>query len=255
MATRVTTLTDQVTQRLQDAIEAGTYVVGTKLPSGKELGKIYGVSQAVIREVTARLRSQGLVDSRQGSGCIVKSRTQAAGFRVLAGPGADRSELVSVFELRLDLEGAAAALAAVRRHNADIAELENILSKLAENLYDLETGVKLDIAFHTAVAAATHNPYYGSLLNYLNMQLRHAVQAARYNALTQAQLSETVQREHIAIYEAIRAGKPEMARAAAISHLQEAALHLELDIPPRDKLTGTFPPSFQPLHQSQKTVA
>src|SRR3546814_1172820 len=67
MATKVTTLTDQVTQGLQDAIEAGTYVVGTKLPSGKELGKIYGVSQAVIREVTASLRSQGPIDSRQGS--------------------------------------------------------------------------------------------------------------------------------------------------------------------------------------------
>jgi DNA-binding FadR family transcriptional regulator len=249
MATKVTTLTDQVTQGLQEAIESGKYAVGTKLPSGKELGKIYGVSQAVIREVTARLRSQGFVDSRQGSGCIVKSRTRATGFRVLAGPGTNRAELANVFELRLDMEGAAAALAAVRRHGADITALGAILTKLEKNLYDLDSGVKLDIAFHTAVAAATHNPYYGSLLSYLNMQLRQAVQAARYNALTQAQLSETVQREHIAIYEAIRMGDPEMARAAAISHLQEAAVHLELNIPPRDKVTGTFPPSLLPEHE------
>src|SRR3546814_149829 len=199
------------------------------------------------------LRSQGLIDSRQGSGCIVKSRPRVTGVRVLAGPGADRTELASVFELRLDMEGAAAALAAVRRHSADIASLEAILVKLEKNLYDLDTGVKLDIAFHTAVAAATHNPYYGSLLSYLNMQLRHAVQAARYNALTQARLSETVQREHIAIFEAIRRGDPEMARAATISHLQEAAVHLELNIPPRDTVTGTFPTPLRPMRD--KTTA
>lgn len=238
MATRVATLTDLVAQCLQEAIQTGVYGIGAKLPSGKELGQIYGVSQAVIREVTERLRSQGLIISRQGSGCIVKSRTQVTGFRVLDELGASHDELSSVFELRLDLEGAAAALAAVRRNDTDIATLKAICDKLSMNLYDLAVGVELDIAFHTAVAAATHNSYYGSLLNYLNLQLRQAVHAARYNALTHAPLSETVQREHVAIYEAIRIGDSEAARAAAIFHLQEAAIHLELDLPCRDKTTG-----------------
>ena len=233
MATRVTTLTDQVAQRLQAAIQSGTYPLGVKLPSGKDLGKIYGVSQAVIREATERLRSQGLVDSRQGAGCFVKSRTQVTGFRVFSEPGHDHTELSNVFELRLDLEGAAAALAAVRRTDDDIATLGAILGELAKNLYDLEAAVELDIAFHTAIAAATHNPYYGSLLNYLNLQLRQAVHAARYNALTHAPLSETVQREHIAIYESICAGDPHAARAATLAHLQQAAIHLELDLPLR----------------------
>jgi GntR family transcriptional regulator, transcriptional repressor for pyruvate dehydrogenase complex len=240
MATKVTTLTDQVAQRMQEAIQQGVYAVGAKLPSGRELGKIYGVSQAVIREVTERLRSQGLIDSRQGSGCIVKSRTEVMGFRISGDFSAKRDGLSSVFELRLDLEGAAAALAAVRRDDADIDALEAILDRLASNLYDLDAGVELDIAFHTAVASATHNPHYVRLLNYLNLQLRQAVHAARYNALTHAPLPETVQREHIAIYEAIRARDPEAARAAAISHLQEAAVHLALDIPLRDTTTGTI---------------
>jgi GntR family transcriptional repressor for pyruvate dehydrogenase complex len=230
MATRVTTLTDQVAHRLQAAIQSGISPLGVKLPSGKDLGKMYGVSQAVIREATERLRSQGLIDSRQGAGCFVKSRTQATGFRVFSEPGRDHADLSSVFELRLDLEGAAAALAAVRRTDDDIATLGAILGELAENLYNLEAAVELDLAFHTAIAAATHNPYYASLLSYLNLQLRQADHAARYNALTHSPLSETVQREHIAIYEAICAGDPHAARAAALSHLQEAAIHLELDL-------------------------
>jgi GntR family transcriptional repressor for pyruvate dehydrogenase complex len=246
MATKVTSLTAQVAQVLQDAIHSGVYPVGTKLPSGKALGQMHGVSQAVIREATERLRSKGLIDSRQGSGCIVKSRTELNGFRVLNTPEADRSELSSVFELRLDLEGAAAALAAVRRTSGDLVKLADILSDLEQNLQDLDAGVELDLAFHTAIAAATHNPYYSTLLKYLNLQLRQAVHAARYNALTHQPLPKTVQQEHIAVFEAIKAGDANGARAAVMFHLQRAAGHLELNIPSRDQETGMLQLSGRP---------
>jgi GntR family transcriptional repressor for pyruvate dehydrogenase complex len=238
MAMKVTSLTTQVAELLEDAISSGVYPVGTKLPSGKVLGQMHGVSQAVIREVTERLRSRGLIDSRQGSGCIVKARTDVNGFRVLSTMGADRSELSSVFELRLDLEGAAAALAAVRRTDEDLARLSGILTALGENLHDLEASVELDLAFHTAIAVAAHNPYYGTLLKYLTLQLRQAVHAARYNALTNEPLRQTVQREHLAVFEAIKSRNASGARAAIMLHLQRAACHLELDIPGRNKDTG-----------------
>lgn len=238
MAAKINSLTAQVADLLQDAIHSGVYPLGTKLPSGKTLGQMYGVSQAVIREATERLRSKGLIDSRQGSGCVVKARTEAEGFKVLGGPDADKREMSSVFELRLDLEGAAAALAAVRRTEADLKTLSGILNELAKNLHDLDAGVELDLAFHTAVAAATHNPYYGNLLKYLNLQLRQAVHAARYNAIVNDPLPQTVQREHFAVFEAIHARDANGARAAVMLHLQRAACHLELDIPGRDSTSG-----------------
>ncbi|APR34821.1 hypothetical protein BTO02_04585 [Paraburkholderia sp. SOS3] len=238
MAAKLNSLTAQVADLLREAIYSGVYPVGTKLPSGKALGQMYGVSQAVIREVTERLRSKGLIDSRQGSGCVVKARAEAEGFQILTTRVADPVELSSVFELRLDLEGAAAGLAAVRRTDADLAKLSGILIELGENLHDLDAGVELDLAFHVAIAAATHNPYYGALLKYLNLQLRQAVHAARYNALVNEPLPQTVQREHLAVYDAIRTGNANEARAAVMLHLQRAACHLELDIPGRDRDSG-----------------
>jgi len=238
MAAKPISLTAQVADQLQRAICSGVYPVGTKLPSGKTLGQMYGVSQAVIREATERLRSKGLIDSRQGSGCTVKARTEANGFKVLGSPAADRLELASVFELRLDLEGAAAALAAVRRTEADLRTLSGILSKLGERTDDLDAGVDLDLAFHAAVADATHNPYYGALLQYLNLQFRQAVHAALYSALVNEPLPHTVQAEHRAVFDAIRVGDPVAARAAVMVHLQRAACRLELDIPGRDRETG-----------------
>ncbi|NUT16906.1 MAG: winged helix-turn-helix transcriptional regulator, partial [Cupriavidus sp.] len=61
MRTRTVTLTEQVTRQLRADIESGAYPVGSRLPTGRQLAEHYGVSAAVIREVTEHLRSQGFV--------------------------------------------------------------------------------------------------------------------------------------------------------------------------------------------------
>ena len=139
------------------------------------LAEQYGVSAAVIREVTERLRAQGLIQSRQGSGCTVTSRTGAQGFLLSDSIAASREQLASVYELRMELEGGAAALAALRRDDADLAAMADSLARLERHLEDPEQGVENDISFHLAVAAATHNSHYADLLRYLNLQLRQAV--------------------------------------------------------------------------------
>ena len=85
------------------------------------------------------------------------------------------------------------------------------------------------MAFHVAIAAATHNSTYQDLLQYLNLQLRLAVSTARSNSRLQAGLTAAVHQEHVAVFEAIRAGNPEQARQAAVFHLQQAARRLQLD--------------------------
>ncbi|AMM15674.1 GntR family transcriptional regulator [Burkholderia sp. PAMC 28687] len=235
MLPKALTLTHQVAQQLTRDIGDGVYPVGTKLPSGKDLALRFGVSQSVIREVTERLRAHGLIDSRQGAGCTVTARTQSGGFQVPQAVGADRADLGAVYELRLDLEGASAALAAVRRTDADIKSLESILQSLADHLYTPEPAVELDIAFHVAIAHATHNRYYVDLLQYLNLQIRQAVQTARTHSLALERLPDAVHREHVRIFDAIRAGDALAARTAATSHLQKAAARLNLDITPRQQ--------------------
>ncbi|MGO4328399.1 FadR/GntR family transcriptional regulator [Cupriavidus sp. 2TAF22] len=233
MRTKAITLTEQVTQQLRAEIADGIHPVGARLPSGKQLAERYGVSPAVIREVTEHLRSQGLVESRQGLGSTVLSRVGNAGFRLPQEIGMDRDELASIYELRLDLESAAAALAAQRRTAADLTHMQALLDQLATQLHDPHRSVEADTAFHVAIAAATHNPYYLQLLQYLNLQLHQAVHAARLNTRQQEGLSEQVHQEHLAIFHAIRAGDAGRACAAAVSHLQGAAVRLGLPIASR----------------------
>lgn len=234
LVSKPVTLTQQVAKQIASDILSGRYPVGSRLPSGKDLAQRFGVSQSVIREVTERLRAQGLIDSRQGSGCTVRARTQSAGFQVPEGCDANHADLANVFELRLDLEGAAAALAAVRRTDADIEALGSILATLADNLYTPDRAVELDIAFHVAVGDATHNRYFKDLLQYLNLQIRESVRAGRTHSLAYPNLPDEVHREHMSLFDAIRQGNPAAARTAAMSHLRQAAARLELSMPGRD---------------------
>lgn len=158
------TLTDQVAGQLARAIADGAYAVGAKLPTGRALAQQYGVSAAVIREATERLRAQGLVQSRQGSGCTVVARTPAGGFQVPAG-GLDRAHLARVYELRMELEGGAAALAARRRGAADLDRMRQALQALQREPIEPEQGVVHDVGFHVAIATATANPITCSCCN------------------------------------------------------------------------------------------
>ncbi|SOZ15972.1 putative transcriptional regulator, GntR family [Cupriavidus taiwanensis] len=249
MRTRTVTLTEQVTRQLRADIESGAYPVGSRLPTGRQLAEQYGVSAAVIREVTEHLRSQGFVESRQGVGCTVRSRTGAAGFQLPRDPELDAGELADLYDLRIDLEGAAAALAAVRRTDDDVAALTALLQRLQARLYDPQPAADLDAAFHIGIAAATHNPYYRQLLQYLNLQLHQAVATARANTLRQPGLAETVHAEHEAIVAAIRRGDAGAARAAAVAHLESAARRLGLSLRTRDD-AATAPGAIRPASLS-----
>ena len=56
---------------LAEQIRQGALAPGDRLPTEKQLTEIYAVSRAVVREALARLKSEGLVTSQQGSGVFV----------------------------------------------------------------------------------------------------------------------------------------------------------------------------------------
>src|SRR5690606_692165 len=97
-------------------------------PAGRLLAQEFQVSAAVIREATERLRTKGLVRSRQGAGCIVLASMPAGGFQIQLPAGADALSLRHIYELRLAIEGGAAALAALRATKEDIRHMQQSLN-------------------------------------------------------------------------------------------------------------------------------
>jgi DNA-binding GntR family transcriptional regulator len=67
----------QVADRLRGAIQSGELRPGEALPTEKQLAERYGVSRPTIRAALGLLRTEGLIDARQGSGAYVRLRRAA----------------------------------------------------------------------------------------------------------------------------------------------------------------------------------
>lgn len=225
MLQKVTTkvLSDRVAGRLLDQIDSGVFVRGGKLPTETRLAEAFGVSRTVVREAISRLKNEGVVEPRQGSGVYV---TQQAGIKPLRidyeAVGAIESVL-HIVELRRAIEAEVAAMAAKRRTASDMKRIDAALADIEHSVGAGSDGVKADVAFHRALASATRNPYFIATLNFLSQFLEAATQVTRSNEARREDYARQVRDEHAAIVEAIRAGDEEAARAAAQAHMRNAA--------------------------------
>jgi GntR family transcriptional regulator len=61
----------QVADGLRAAIRSGELAAGTKLPSGRDLSKEWGVALMTLQKAIDQLRDEGLVYSQQGRGVFV----------------------------------------------------------------------------------------------------------------------------------------------------------------------------------------
>lgn len=64
---------EQVAHAIREQIRTGKLAVGDKLPSTAKLKTEYGVSYGSIRGAMLVLKTEGLVEGRQGEGVYVKA--------------------------------------------------------------------------------------------------------------------------------------------------------------------------------------
>jgi len=211
----------RIYQHIFEVIVAGEFAVNARLPSETELATRFGASRPVVREALARLRDDGVIVSRQGSGSYVKRRPDVAVLRL--SPGGSIDDVQRCFEFRYGLEGSAAALAAERWEDADLAEIRAAFAALEEAIKKGEPGTEADERFHTAVARATHNPYYVSVQTSMQPHIRYGMNLNRsLTMMRTAQRVRLVQDEHNAILEAIAGRQPDAARDAMQRHIANA---------------------------------
>jgi len=221
------TLSDRLTDMLAQEIRRGAYPVNSRLPTEKFMTEQYGVSRTVVREVISRLKSAGLVETRQGSGTVVLDPSSSDAFR-LGQPDEDPARgVLRIIELRRGLEGEMAALAAERRSAQDMLRINWALAAIDRAVEMDGDGVEEDLAFHIAIAHATGNPHYPELLGMLTRALKDAIRVTRGNEARQAQLADDVRNEHETIRAAIERQDIDAARAAAFHHMQSTARRIQ----------------------------
>lgn len=220
-------LPDQIYEQILGRLGAGSLALGERLPSETQLARAFGVSRPVVRTALARLRADGLIESRQGAGSFVLRLPNPAFVR--EAPSGSIAELLRCYELRVALESEAAFHAAERRDARDLAAIEEHAAGLERDFHGPDAGSASDVAFHLAIARAAQNHLFTATLEMMRSSLRDGIAVARHIAQASSRARmPIVLEEHAAILDAIRRQDAARARAAMREHIERS----------RDRMVG-----------------
>ncbi|HEY8285742.1 MAG TPA: FadR/GntR family transcriptional regulator [Chloroflexota bacterium] len=221
--TREPGLADRVAQHMTDRVLDGTLARGMRLPPERALAEEYGVSRTVIREAVRTLASRGLLETHGGSGIYVRRPDpMSAGasisllMRLHHGDGAIRYE--KVHEVRRVLEVEIATLAAKRAQPTDIEAMERQIERQRRGMSDREVYVTSDVAFHAALATATHNELFSALLD----SIADIMTEVRQLGFNVPSAQESALAHHLRILENVKTGDAVGAARAMKDHLRDS---------------------------------
>jgi DNA-binding FadR family transcriptional regulator len=149
-------------------IVTGRYKPGDILTGEVAASDELQVSRTAYREAVRNLAAKGLVDSRPKNG----TRVSPMDHWHLLDPDVlewifrnapDPQLLESLFELRRIVEPEAAALAARRRSESQLAIMRDMIEQMEEHTLQVEAGRIADQQFHATLLGATGNAFLASL--------------------------------------------------------------------------------------------
>ena len=222
------TKAQQTADTLRQQIEQGVYEAGQKLPNENELSVQLGISRTTLREAIRILVSEGNLRVQRGSGTYVADPMSRAASSKL-----DMNDmkvtLRDLYEARLIFEPAAAALAARRATDEEIAEI----LKLGEKVQKLikkdpagEARIASETAFHSAIIRASHNEFLANFMPIINETIEKTF-ALNYNLDV---IAEDAYKDHIVIMNFLEKRDAEALKSAVLIHLRHALWNEEISL-------------------------
>lgn len=195
---------ERVREVLTEAVLDGVFRPGEHL-NAEALARELGVSHIPVREALRALHSEGWVELRPHAGAFIRRHVE--------------SELIDLFELRVLVEGHAAALAAQRRTTADLDTMTATLveQEKATHAADL---ARINARFHAEVAAGAHNALLADTVRAVGRRARFYFLAVAPGRRTESLC------EHRAILDAIRRRQIDHAEQLARDHVLRTAEQL-----------------------------
>lgn len=213
---------DSVARHIETLILEGALRPGEALLPERELAQRLNVSRPTLRDGLKLLEEKGLLVSGHGRGLQVAPLGRQAITDPLLDLLATRSETADDYlEFRDIVESQAAALAATRATARDRAQILDCLGRIdaAHRAGDPAEEAEADAALHLAIYEAGHNLVLLQIMRALGGSLRSDVLQNRSRMFSIPSIRTLLRDQHRAIAEAILAGDPDAARAAAHAHL------------------------------------
>jgi GntR family transcriptional repressor for pyruvate dehydrogenase complex len=211
-------LVAQASQAVRDHIRDHDLKVGDTLPGEAHFAALVGVSRAVIREAFGALAALRLIDVGNGR----RARVSAIDGSVIAAAidhavTTAQISISDIWEVRRTLKLRTAALAAIERTDQEAEEILALAQALADAGDDMEAVTRHDIAFHAAIARASHNALFRQIVSSFEPMMAQAVPAAWRTRVAEEQKT-MIRDQHHRLARAIADRDPVAARAAMASH-------------------------------------
>ena len=215
-------------EHLGQAIVSGRYAPGTSVPPEPMLCEELGVSRTVVREAVKSLVAKGLLSTGPKVGTRVLPSAQWNWFDPdvivwQSHAGLTREFLRDLQELRRVMEPAAVRMAAQRRTDADLAEIEDAFAGMKHAVERGGDYVSYDLRFHQGLLRACHNRMIEQMSKALAALLRTSfeISTSRKNG-TRNSLPL-----HRAVLDAVIAGEPDRAERAVLVLIDGASEDIE----------------------------
>jgi GntR family transcriptional repressor for pyruvate dehydrogenase complex len=191
---------------------------GTRLFSVGELAESTGFAPGVIREALQHLSQSGLIEIRQGAKGGVFARQ--VGYELLARSldnliASNRIPHASLIEVRQEIEGYCADLAATRRTDVDLAAMEASVERTEGMVDRPRQFAEENIRFHLLILRASKN----QILSALVRAMRELFFAETTELHYDPEALHAAVEAHRKVMEAIRAGDARRARAVMGAHI------------------------------------
>ena len=206
-------LYQQVANKVLALINSGKYPAGSRLPAERELAETFGVGRPTIREAMVALETEGRVTVKIGAG-VYALDCQSVSEKL----GATTSPF-ELIEARVLIESEVTALAATMITDEELDQLAQALKEMEqENLQHNEGSTLADRKFHTIISQATRNKVFPVVIEQLwaaQEELEHIKLSIQAVCMSN---SEARISEHTAIFNALVARDPQVARNAMRNH-------------------------------------
>jgi len=220
-------VSDRVADEILRLIAAGELVPGQRLPGERLLATKMAVSRVSVRAALQKLQTQGLLEAVQGGGTRVLSTAGEMDRPLTELVRVNRENLHDLAEIRAILEVWAARRAGENAGPEHLAEMADLLCRMADEKRARGHKAADDVRFHFAIAKASGSTVYAHILSVIRDILAPMLEYHRYELFSSPDDDRTVYRQHRAIYEAIRAGDPDGAAEAMRRHLAWVLSHYD----------------------------
>ena len=204
------TLTNEIADIVRERILKGEYEIGEKIKESSIASEL-SVSRTPIREAFKMLEEEGLLDYLPNRGCYAKGFT--------------KRDVADIYTVRETLEKLAVTWACERITDEEIEKLEEQceLMEFYTNKRDVQKILSMNSTFHDIIYNSSRSRFLAQVLRSYKGYLDKARKSVYYDEA----FLDSIQMEHRALLEAVKARDTEMALKAIHEHLEASRRRTE----------------------------